>query len=700
MLIDKNYYLDSDDLFYKRCYKSCKTCNKGGDENNNNCIEYYKTSLFKEINNENFTDSNLTSNEINKIIYNQIINVLADIDGLIEDDVVIEAQDNSFYQLTTLENEGKSDNSKKFSKIDLGECENVLRAKYNLNKSISLIMLKYEKISNSSSERNLQYEIYEPINKTKLDLSVCKDIPININVPVILSENLQGLHDKLKDLGYDIFDINNEFYQDICTPYRSSDGTDVLLSDRVNSFFKNDETQCQPNCHFSEYFIETQNLKCECNADGDINVENKEEEVIKQMDTKSFFQSFYEVFIYSNYKILKCYKLSFSANIFNGNKGNYISFIYFFIYLTILLIYFTKKTDELKEDLSNLIIKNIGKKHIIEKSSFVGLDLNIKYKNLRINTQGKNGEIRIINNNIEIEKNKRKSLILRKHLKNINKKVRVIFDNPPKKNFAEIYNINNNKIEESPKEIKEANIIKKKYLGEFTSENGEHFDNYELNNLEYNNAIKYDKRNFIEIYWSLLKRQHPIIFTFFSKNDHNILLIKFSRFIFSLCTDMALNAFFFSDETMHKMYLNYGKYNFVQQIPQIIYSTLVSQLIDTFLCYLSLSDQYYYRIKKLKIKSRYFLSKIIKIIRLKIYFYFAFTGIMFVFYWYIITCFCEVYVNTQGAFIKDSLLSFGLGIIIPFVLYLIPTTLRLISLKFYIGKLSFIYKLSDIIPFF
>jgi hypothetical protein len=73
---------------------------------------------------------------------------------------------------------------------------------------------------------------------------------------------------------------------------------------------------------------------------------------------------------------------------------------------------------------------------------------------------------------------------------------------------------------------------------------------------------------------------------------------------------------------------------------------------------------------------------------------------MFAFYWYIITCFCEVYVNTQGAFIKDSLLSFGLGIIIPFVLYLIPTTLRLISLKFYIGKLSFIYKLSDIIPFF
>ena len=46
---------------------------------------------------------------------------------------------------------------------------------------------------------------------------------------------------------------------------------------------------------------------------------------------------------------------------------------------------------------------------------------------------------------------------------------------------------------------------------------------------------------------------------------------------------MALNVFFFADETMHKMFLDYGKYNFIQQIPQIIYSTIVSQLIELLL---------------------------------------------------------------------------------------------------------------------
>ena len=116
----------------------------------------------------------------------------------------------------------------------------------------------------------------------------------------------------------------------------------------------------------------------------------------------------------------------------------------------------------------------------------------------------------------------------------------------------------------------------------------EELDNFELNNLDYDLAIKLDKREFLEIYWSILKREHLIFFTFFIKNDYNINYVKFSRFIFLVCTDMALNVFFFADETMHKMFLDYGKYNFLQQIPQIVYSTLVSQLIEVFLCFLSL----------------------------------------------------------------------------------------------------------------
>ena len=165
---------------------------------------------------------------------------------------------------------------------------------------------------------------------------------------------------------------------------------------------------------------------------------------------------------------------------------------------------------------------------------------------------------------------------------------------------------------------------------------------------------------------------------------------------------MALNVFFFSDESMHKVFLNYGKYNFIQQIPQIVYTTIVSQLIEVFLCYLSLTDKYIYKIKNLtkNNNNKNDILKVIKYMKIKLIIFFIFTSIFFGLYWYIITSFCAVYENTQVTFLKDSLLSFLVGIIYPFILYLIPSGFRILSLRHSKRNLKCIYKLSDIVPFF
>ena len=194
-----------------------------------------------------------------------------------------------------------------------------------------------------------------------------------------------------------------------------------------------------------------------------------------------------------------------------------------------------------------------------------------------------------------------------------------------------------------------------------------------LNNKEISNN---DKRSFLKIYWSLLKMKHIILFTFFNRNDYNIIYIKLERFIFSIVTYLALNVFFFADGTMHKVFLDYGKYNFLQQIPQIIYSTLVSQLIDIIVCYLGLTEKYYYEIIKIKQKLKY--NRMIKCIKIKIIMFFIFTFLMFVFFWYTIACFCSIYQNTQIIFIKDSFSSFALGLIYPFFLYLALALFKLI----------------------
>ena len=669
---------------------------------------HIETSELDIIKIDYFENSNLTSSEINKKIYEQVINILTkNFEQLGGKEKIIEGKDNYFYQFTTSDNEInnlKGNSTNKFSKIDLGECENILKEKNNINKNLSLLIIKYEKLCNNPSERNLQYEVYDPINKTRLDLSVCKEVSIDIYVPIILSEKIDNLYNELKDLGYDLFDINCGFYQDICTPYKSENGTDVLLSDRINYYFNNEETQCQPNCEFSDFSMESQNLKCECNIEnGIINFEES-----KTADSKSIYKSFYDVLKYSNYKVLKCYKLVFSSTIFKSNKGNIISLIFFAIYIITLITYFIKGIEELKRDLSEKLIDI--KPNFVNNPKLININININMdKELKINKNSSE-----LKNNTNNKKND-KILILKKTLKKRRRSQPIIiFDYPPKKNLvlkSDIkYNnnsLNNNcksqKIIEdsySKREMNEIKIMQKIITENLTTKNEEKLDSYELNNLNYDIAINLDKRKFLEIYWSFLKREHLIIFTFFIRNDHNIKYVKYSRFIFLIFTDMALNVFFFSDETMHKMFIDYGKYNFFQQIPQIIYSTIVSQIIEVLLCFLSLTDKYYYKAKELNIKSRNNILRIIKFIQFKIYFFYIFTGFLFLFFWYTKTSFCAVYENTQSAFIKDSFLSFALGLLYPFAIYLIPSILRLLSLRCCKGKLSFIYKLSDLIPFF
>ena len=319
----------------------------------------------------------------------------------------------------------------------------------------------------------------------------------------------------------------------------------------------------------------------------------------------------------------------------------------------------------------------------------------------------------------------KKNQFINNKIKALNKK-KILKDKKKKLNLRHFNRVNNNlklqkrnKINETTKGVPNKKkthnnsfkstsqkIINKLYNDKFKIEksnnnlyfnNREILDYYELNNLEYPQAKKNDNRNFLQIYWSLLKREHSFIFTFITKDDYNIKTIKYSRFIFLLCTDMAMNVFFFSDETMHKMFLDYGKYNFIQQIPQIIYSTLITKILELLLCFLSMTDNYYYKIKKDKNINKKLIIVIKKRINIKIKFFYIFTILMLSFYWYLISCFCAVYRNTQIAFIKDSLLSFIFDNLIPFIIYLLPSLFRIVALK---NDIKCMYQLSNIIPFF
>ena len=327
--------------------------------------------------------------------------------------------------------------------------------------------------------------------------------------------------------------------------------------------------------------MESQYLTCSCDtSNSEINTKE-----INNFTPKTLYESFYDILKYSNYKVLWCYKLAFHINSVTINKGSIIAIIYFCIYFIFFINYCQANIKQFKLDIANKLFK-----HKITKNEN-------KDNNIDINEKPEeNFEIENTLKNDNADKYYKKSKSPRKSSKNLkskSSKILHLYNFPPKKHSKSITlksSINKNKPKNKERNShfyiqSTQNVLKTNF--DYTAKDTEQYkdnknenkyssnelikyeqekklDDFELNDLDYEEAIKLDKRNFFQIYISSLKREHLIIFTFFTRNDHNLVYVKFSRFIFLVCTDMAMNVFFFSDETMHKMYLDYGKYNFVQ----------------------------------------------------------------------------------------------------------------------------------------
>ena len=184
-----------------------------------------------------------------------------------------------------------------------------------------------------------------------------------------LSEETRNTYELLKSLGYDMLNINDPFYQDVCVPYKYDNNTDILLSDRIDYIYNNKDSQCQSNCEFSSYLSNSLYLNCTCSA-----TENKEQDNKKKFSGKKLYESFYDILKYSNFMILKCYKLIFSNNIFKNNIGNAIILSIFSTFLACLIIFIIKGTNPLLNKLKTIFYKH---NEITEKKDVIIVNDNI-----------------------------------------------------------------------------------------------------------------------------------------------------------------------------------------------------------------------------------------------------------------------------------------------------------------------------------
>ena len=197
----------------------------------------------------------------------------------------------------------------------------------------------------------------------------------------------------------------------------------------------------------------------------------------------------------------------------------------------------------------------------------------------------------------------------------------------------------------------------------------------EINVLSYNLATIYDKRTYCEFYISLLKTKHNLIFSFCNSKDYNSRIIKIDLFFIGFTTYYTVNALFYNDDTMHNIYVNKGSFDFEHQIPIIIYSSLISMIFIN------------KRGENLK-----------KILQIKFIFYFIISFIFLLCFWYYISIFGVIYKNTQYHLLKDTLISFGLSMIYPFGIYILPGIFRIPALSN--NKRKCLYDFSKLLQIF
>ena len=223
----------------------------------------------------------------------------------------------------------------------------------------------------------------------------------------------------------------------------------------------------------------------------------------------------------------------------------------------------------------------------------------------------------------------------------------------------------------------------------------------EMNELSYNSAIKIDKRNYFEFYLSLIRTKHLLIFSFWPAFDYNSQILKIFLFFFNFSLSFFVNALFFNDETMHKIYEDKGSFDFIYNLPQILLSSLISGFINGIIQEFALTDSIFISIKeRVHLKNLIIRKqKSLRIIKIKILLFFIIAFLLLALFWFYLACFCAVYKNTQIHLIKDTVISFGTSMIIPFGIYALPGIFRIISLKTKKKNKRLMFKFSKFLLF-
>lgn len=206
----------------------------------------------------------------------------------------------------------------------------------------------------------------------------------------------------------------------------------------------------------------------------------------------------------------------------------------------------------------------------------------------------------------------------------------------------------------------------------------------EFNTIPYSQALRIDKRSYIEIFLSVLYHELGIISIFYYKSPFTHISLVISIYVFELCLDLALNCLLYTDDVVSEKYNNNGSIQFFTTLSLSFMSNIFAGIIAFIVGKLAEYEGILEMIIKNVIKQKEYYRNIIKFkkyLALKLTSFFIIQGIINLGMCYYLMIFCTVYHNTQGSIMVNYITGVGESMIISLGLSIIISLIRYLSIK-------------------
>ena len=709
--------------YNSECFKECPNNTK--DDNDFICKDTEINKCTLTENKIKFIEDNNTFNELEKLVNKYI-------EEFNYTDNHVSVYKNDELTITIyIKNKCILELDLEIPEIDFGSCyDNVI--KNNKDNISELIIAVIDKKSNSKNDRKiLQFGMFSPINgKYQNSEEICAEDKI-IFIESIENKILQSGIDinlirEFVNEGIDMFNLTSKFYTDICFQYNSK--KDVPLKDRVLEYFPN-ISLCEEGCEFLGINMTTITSICECFYSETKREENLKDKVLEETQI-SFIE---DIITSSNIYVLKCIYQLFKGKNIKKCYGGFIVLSLFIIEIICAIFYCHRNIYSINKYIFGITNKYIN--FLSQQKPDIIIKKSIKKKTKKLS----------LNNN-----NNKNSAPPKQNIKNskdnINPNIQKIIrktKNPRKTEFNGEYNlvINNNKDMKiknnyNINKIYDVNANNDKYFKEKARNSNREFSHfsdkallsrqkYEASNeynslfnnikddldinieeyletqfddMDYDEAIRKDKRRFAESFMDKLRDNQIIINTFCSDEPIRPGAIKIIFLILQFDLYFFINGLFYDEEYISKIY-HLEKDTFLTMAERffdnLIYAALAGIIINYIIEFFFIEEQKIKKILKMEKDNifvlKYEMIKILKSIKTRyklfiiISFIISFIAIIHIF------CFNIVYYHTMIEWIIFSLiiiLSIQIG---SFMVCLLQTALRFISFKFKSEKL---FKLS------